>query len=129
MAIDESGFTKGQVKKLNAARNSVSDDLAEEVFGKWLEREVAAQVKGNPDPVAMKIVEALIRFENDQRFILGNHGHTIRRVKGKGAWVSLHARMRSRKRRWPRLLKLCWSRHAKGGRSDPLIVLATTALG
>ena len=38
MAIDETGLTKGQVRKLNALRKSVGDDLAEEVFTKWLER-------------------------------------------------------------------------------------------
>ena len=33
----------------------------------------------------MKIVEALAGFENDAKFNLGNHGYTLRRVKGKGA--------------------------------------------
>ena len=36
MAIDETGLTKGQVRKLNALRKSVGDDLAEGVFaGGW----------------------------------------------------------------------------------------------
>ena len=36
MAIDETGLTKGLVRKLNALRKSVGDDLAEEVFaGGW----------------------------------------------------------------------------------------------
>ena len=48
----------------------------EEVFAKWLEREVTSQTKGNPDPVAMKIVEALAGFENDPKFNLGNNGYT-----------------------------------------------------
>ena len=85
MAIDETGLTKGQVRKLNALRKSVGDDLAEEVFAKWLEREVASHAKGKPDPVAMKIVEALAGFENDAKFNLGNYGYTLRRAKGKGA--------------------------------------------
>ena len=41
MAIDETGLTKGLVRKLTALRKSVGDDLAEEVFAKWLEREAA----------------------------------------------------------------------------------------
>ena len=41
MAIDEIGLTKGLVRKLNALRKSVGDDLAEEVFARWLEREAA----------------------------------------------------------------------------------------
>ena len=85
MAIDETGFTKGLVRKLTALRKSVGDDLAEEVFTKWLKREATSQANGNPDPVAMKIVEALAGFENDPKFKLGNHGYTLRRAKGKGA--------------------------------------------
>ena len=85
MAIDETGLTKGQVRKLNALRKSVGDDLAEEVFVKWLERQAAAQAKDKPDPVAVKIVEALAGLENDPKFNLGNHGYTLRRAKCKGA--------------------------------------------
>ena len=96
MAIDETGLTKGQVRKLNALRNSVGDDLAEEVFAKWLEREAAAQVKGNPNPMAMKNVEALTGFENDPRFNLGNHGHTIRRASDTYDQTRILNRFRSR---------------------------------
>ena len=85
MAIDETGLTKGLVRKLTALRKSVGDDLAEEVFTKWLKREASSQENGNPDPVAMKIVEALAGFEKDPTFKLGNHGYTLRRAKGKGA--------------------------------------------
>ena len=56
MAIDETGLTKGLVRKLNALRKSVGDYLAEEVFAKWVEREATSKAKGKPDPVAMKIV-------------------------------------------------------------------------
>ena len=85
MAIDESGLTKGLRRKLNALRKSVGDDLAEEVFAKWSERQATSQAKDKPDPVAMKIVEALAGLENDPKFNLGNHGYTLRRAKGKGA--------------------------------------------
>ena len=85
MTIDETGLTKGLVRKLNALRKSVGDDLAEEVFARWLEREAALQAKSKPDPVAMKIVGALAGFENDPKFNLGNYGYTLRRAKGKGA--------------------------------------------
>ena len=85
MAIDETGLTKGLVRKLTALRKSVGDDLAEEVFAKWLEREATSQANSKPDPVAMKILEALAGFENDPKFNLGNYGYTLRRAKGKGA--------------------------------------------
>ena len=85
MAIDETGLTKGLVRKLTALRKSVGDDFAEEVFAKWLEREVTSQAKSKPDLVAMKIVAALAAFENGPNFNLGNHGYTLRRAKGMGA--------------------------------------------
>ena len=71
MAIDETGLTKGLVRKLNALRKSLGDDLAEEVFARWLEWEAASHARSKPDPVAMKIVEALAGFENDPKFNLG----------------------------------------------------------
>ena len=85
MAIDETEITKGLVRKLNALQKSVGDDLAEEVFAKWLERQAASQAKDKPDPVAVKIVGALARLEIDPKFNPGNHGYTVRRAKGKGA--------------------------------------------
>ena len=48
MAIDETGLTKGLRRKLNALRKSVGDDLAEEVFAKWSERQATSQAKDKP---------------------------------------------------------------------------------
>ena len=81
MAIDETNLTKAQLRKLSSLRNSVGDDLGEEVFIKWLARQATP---AKADPVAVKLVEALVGFENDPKFRLGNHGYTIRRVRGKG---------------------------------------------
>ena len=85
MAVDETGLTKGQMRKLNALRKSVGDDLGEDVFAKWLERQGVPQAEGEADPVAVKISEALSQLEDDPKFKLGNHGYTVRRAKGKDA--------------------------------------------
>ena len=106
MAIDETPrLTKGLVRKLNALLRLAApppclapqeicrplDDLAEEVFARWLEAGGCLTIqplrsRSKPDPVAMKIVEALTNagFENDPKLNLGNHGYTLRRAKGKG---------------------------------------------
>ena len=84
MGINESKLTKGQVRKLNALRKSVGDALGEEVFGKWLAQQVKASAAPKPDPVAVKIQEALAAYAGDVRFRLGNYGYTIRRARGKG---------------------------------------------
>jgi len=34
MTIDQSTLNKGQIRKLNALRKSVGDDIAEDAFGK-----------------------------------------------------------------------------------------------
>ncbi len=82
VAIDENTLTKGQVRKLNALRKSVGDKLGEEVFGKWLAQQAAAEPK--PDPVSAKIEEALAGFVDNRTFRLGNYGYTIRRTREKG---------------------------------------------
>ena len=87
MAIDETELTKGQVRKLNALRKSVGDDLGEEAFSRSGRnaRSRRPRPKASTDPVqAVKISEALAGFENDPKFKLGNHGYTIRRRKGHG---------------------------------------------
>lgn len=85
MAIDEQALNKGQARKLGALRKSVGDDLAEEVFAKWLKRQTDVKPVDRADPVADKIATALAGLEKDQTFRLGNRGYTIRRARGKGA--------------------------------------------
>ena len=85
MGINESKLAKGQIRKLNALRKSVGDALAEDVFAKWLAQQGKASAAPNPDPVALKIEEALADYANDRTFRLGNYGYTVRRVRGKGS--------------------------------------------
>ena len=83
MGIDKGKLTKGQVRKLNALRKSVGDELGEEVFGKWLAQQAAA-LAPKVDPVAAMIEEALAGFANDGKFNLGVYGYTVRRARGRG---------------------------------------------
>lgn len=86
MPIDEKTLTKGQIVKLNALRKSVGEDLAEQVFGKWLKRQAKeATQSAKPDPVAEKMEKALAKLMDDKDFRLGNQGYTVRRARGKGA--------------------------------------------
>lgn len=85
MPVDESGLTKGQIVKLNALRKSIGEDLAEDVFAKWLRRQGSRKSVEKPDSVAEKLLTLLAPFENDQSFRLGNQGYTVRRARGKGA--------------------------------------------
>ena len=81
MSIDESTLTKGQVRKLNSLRKSVGDNIAEEVFTKWL----AAQSKVTKearDPTADALLSALAHLQHNKGFRLGRQGYVVRRAKG-----------------------------------------------
>jgi len=84
MTIDQSTLTKGQVRKLNALRKSVGNDIAENAFGKWLKSQ-SKTPKEVRDPVADALVAALANLQNDKSFKLGNKGYVVKRARGKGA--------------------------------------------
>ena len=84
MTIDQSTLTKGQIRKLNALRKSIGDDLAETAFSKWLKRQTKASKAPKTDPVAKKIAEALKPYDNDKSFNLGRYGYKVTRSKGRG---------------------------------------------
>jgi len=85
MAVDEKALNKGQIRKLNALRKSVGDDLAEDVFSKWMKQQDSGKPVEKVDPVAEKLAVALAGLEKDSGFRLGNQGYTVRRARGKGA--------------------------------------------
>ena len=83
MTIDQSTLTKGQVRKLNALRKSIGDDIAEDAFDKWMKTQTKTP-KEVRDPVADALVAALSNLQNVKSFKLGNKGYIVRRAKGKG---------------------------------------------
>ena len=85
MPFSDAELTKGQVRKLNALRKSIGDDLAEDVFGKWLQRQASRKLKEKLDPIAARIAEALAELTTDPTFNLGNYGYTVVRARGQGA--------------------------------------------
>ena len=81
--MDTSSLTKGQIRKLNALKKSIGDELGENAFTQWMK----TQTKGTsakPDPIAQKINSAISQFENDKSFRLGTKGYSIKRAKGRG---------------------------------------------
>jgi hypothetical protein len=83
MTIDHSTLTKGQVRKLNALRKSVGDDIAEDAFSKWMQSQ-SQTPKDVRDPVVNALVTALDQFKDDKTFNLGTKGYVVKRSKGKG---------------------------------------------
>ena len=85
MAIDEKSLTKGEVRKLNALRKSIGDELADDAFSKWLKQKTSAKSVSHVDPVAEKIAEAVKPLAKDKSINLGPYGYSIKRARGKGA--------------------------------------------
>ena len=84
MTIHHSTLTKGQIRKLNALRKSVGDDIAEDAFGKWMKTQ-SKTPKDVRDPVADVLVAALSNLTSNKSFRLGTKGYVVKRAKGKGA--------------------------------------------
>ena len=82
--MDESTLTKGQVRKLNALKKSIGDDLGTMAFSKWLQTQ-SKEIVVKKDPVAEKLIAALSSLENDTSVRFGNKGYSVKRARGKGA--------------------------------------------
>ena len=86
MIMDEMSLTKGQVRKLNALKKSIGDDLGTDAFTKWMSNQEKEKSDGvKVDPVAVKLQEVLSHLESDPSVRLGNKGYTIKRARGKNA--------------------------------------------
>ena len=79
--IDESTLTKGQLRKLNALRNSVGDEVGERAFAEWLALQKTA--KGKPDGNAATIVDTLWPLVQEGALAIPRGGYLIRRGRGR----------------------------------------------
>ena len=82
MTIDQSTLNKGQIRKLNALRKSVGNDIANAAFAKWMKTQSKAP-KEVRDPVADALVASMDPFKDDKTFRLGTKGYVVKRSKGK----------------------------------------------
>ena len=75
--IDESGLTKGQLRKLNALRKSVGEEIAERAFAEWLasQSRTAAKVDSN----AAMIVDTLWPMVERSALAIPRGGYLIKR--------------------------------------------------
>tara|TARA_Y100000746_G_scaffold204440_1_gene191023 strand:+ start:173 stop:448 length:276 start_codon:yes stop_codon:yes gene_type:complete len=82
--MDEASLTKGQIRKLNALKKSIGDNLGEQAFSKWLQTQSKGSV-AKKDPVTEKLHSAISSLASDSSLRLGTKGYTIKRARGKGA--------------------------------------------
>ena len=74
--LDESALTKGQLRKLNALRNSVGPTIADEAFAKWLDQQ---REERETDEDAETISDALWSLVQDGKLSIRRGGYIIRR--------------------------------------------------
>ena len=79
--FDESTLTKGQLRKLNALKKSVGDEVGTRAFAEWLASQDTA--KGTQDGNAAMIVDTLWPMVQDGTLAIPRGGYRIRRGRGR----------------------------------------------
>jgi hypothetical protein len=79
-SVDDGGLSKGQLRKLNALRKSLGDDIAERAFADWIEGQGS---EGTTDKNAGQIVEALQRLIETGKLRIPRGGYILRRGRGR----------------------------------------------
>ena len=79
--IDESTLTKGQLRKLNALRKSVGDEVGTRAFAEWLASQDTA--RGKSDGNAAMIVDTLWPMVQEGTLAIPRGGYRIRRGRGR----------------------------------------------
>ena len=77
--IPDSQLTKGEIRKLNAAKKMLGDSVGENAFAQWYATKPESVIKD--DPIAQQIVQALDRFKNDKKFIFEAAAQASKAVK------------------------------------------------
>ena len=80
--IDESGLTKMQLRKLNALRKSVGDDIGVKAFNEWLASR-PAEKKVPVDRNAVRIAAALQPLIDSKKLTIPRGGYVLRRGRGR----------------------------------------------
>ena len=79
--IDESTLTKGQVRKLNALKKSVGEEIGTRAFAAWLASQ--GTEKGQPDGNAAVIVDTLWPMVQEGTLAIPRGGYLIKRGRGR----------------------------------------------
>jgi len=82
MQIDESTLTKMQLRKLQALRNSVGDEIGDRAFLDWLSSQPAA-AGAAPDENATLIVDTLWPLIQQGTLTIPRGGYLLRRGRGR----------------------------------------------
>ena len=80
--VDESKLTKGQLRKLNALRKSVGNEVGEWAFAEWLQNR--SKPESTPvDKTAELITTTLYELVEQKRLKFRHGGYLVRRGRGR----------------------------------------------
>ncbi len=89
--LDEKALTKGELRKLNALRKSIGEDVGEKAFMEWL-RKKPGKVMATEDKNAALIADTLIPLIEQNKLRIPRGGHLILRGRGRVIVVRPDAR-------------------------------------
>ena len=78
---DESSLSKGEIRKLNALRKSVGNEIGDRAFAEWLSSRSAGS--NEKDPNAETIVDTLWPLVEEGRLTIPRGGYLLRRGRGR----------------------------------------------
>ena len=80
--LDEKALTKGELRKLNALRKSIGEDIGEKAFMDWLRKKPAVIVEPE-DRNAVLIADTLIPLIETNKLQIPRGGYLVRRGRGR----------------------------------------------
>ena len=82
--IDESSLTKMEIRKLNALRKSIGDELGAKAFGQWYESRPTKTKSAPVDKTAEAIAEAVMNLITKGKIkTLPRDGYVVKRGRGR----------------------------------------------
>ena len=82
-SIDERALTNGQLRKLNALRKSVGEDIGGRAFAEWLTRQATVEAVPASDRHAKLIVESLWPLVEQGKLQIRRGGYVLKRGRGR----------------------------------------------
>ena len=80
--LDEKALTKGELRKLNALRKSIGEDIGEKAFMDWL-RKKPAVIAESEDRNAVLIADTLIPLIEKNKLQIPRGGYLVCRGRGR----------------------------------------------
>ncbi|MBJ90823.1 MAG: hypothetical protein CMO98_13305 [Woeseia sp.] len=81
--FDESSLNKGQLRKLNALRKSLGDDIADKAFGEWYSKQAQQPESAPVDTNAALITDTLEPLAKSGKLRIPRGGYHVRRGRGR----------------------------------------------